>query len=240
VLPACAGRLLARELEVLRKLLQEPARPATYVLGGAKVEDKVPVVEYILRSKRADKVLLGGVVSKVFLKAQGHKLNTEDEKALAGQAGPLESARRVMDEYSNDIVLPEDFAVKENGRRHCISAKNLAKSPSAWDIGDQSIRNFVRVIDSSKTVVGSGPLGVFEEEGFDAGTKETLTAMSNVDGFTVIGGGHLAGFASILGIGSRFTHVSTAGGAMLALLAGQELPAVKALVESARRYAKRK
>ncbi len=236
VLPACAGRLMARELEVLRTLSEQPTHPVTYVLGGAKVEDKVPVVEYVLTKGKADRVLLGGVVSKVFLKAKGLRLCASDEKELASQTGAVESARRIIKNYVSSIALPDDFAVSKNGARHCVPANSLARSSTTLDIGDRSVTKFTRMIRSSKTVVASGPLGVFEENGFDAGTRETLMTMANLDGFTVIGGGHLAGYASILGIGDRFTHVSTAGGAMLALLAGQELPAVKALVEAAKRH----
>jgi phosphoglycerate kinase len=106
------------------------------------------------------------------------------------------------------------------------------------DIGAETAEKFSSIISESKTVVASGPMGIFEQDWFEAGTKTVLEAMANSNAFTVIGGGHLAGYAAILGIEKRFSHVSTAGGAMLTLLAGEELPAVTALVESARRHRK--
>ena len=106
------------------------------------------------------------------------------------------------------------------------------------DIGDATSEAFAEIIKGSKTVVASGPMGVFEQNGFERGTRVVLEAMANSGAFTVIGGGHMAGYAGMLGIADRFSHVSTAGGAMLSLLAGEELPAIVALVDASKRYRK--
>jgi phosphoglycerate kinase len=230
---------MSRELNVLRKLLEDPPRPAIYVLGGAKVEDKVPVIENILSTNKADKVFVGGVVSKFFLRAMGRKLAKADEKAIAEQPRVLQSAKRIIRKFRRKVLVPTDYAVNSNGARHSIPVGYLARSSGTLDIGDSTIGNLVETVRSSMTVVASGPLGVFEQNGFDVGTRRLLLAMAHVTGFTVIGGGHLAGFAGILGISEKFSHVSTAGGAMLSLLAGEELPAVRALVDAAKRHEQR-
>jgi phosphoglycerate kinase len=112
----------------------------------------------------------------------------------------------------------------------------LTKAGRALDIGSDTIEKFSEIVANSKTIVATGPMGVFEEEGFESGTKAILESMANTNAFTVIGGGHLAGYASILGVSEKLSHVSTAGGAMLWLLAGEELPAITALVAAAKRY----
>jgi phosphoglycerate kinase len=116
-----------------------------------------------------------------------------------------------------------------------IKVGKLARAGRALDIGKETAAEFANIIANSRTVVGSGPMGVFEQNGFDAGTKAVLEAMANSGAFTVIGGGHMSGFAGILGIADKFSHVSTAGGAMLSLLAGEELPAIAALTYAAKR-----
>jgi phosphoglycerate kinase len=230
--------LMEKELAALKRLLVEPDRPSTYVLGGAKIEDKVPVVENILASGKADHVLVGGSVGKVFLKAMGRKFNAKEEEALSKSPEQLEKARRILSQHRNQIIVPVDFGTSEDGRRVETPVQELAKAGTALDIGEETARRFSEYIGRSRTVVASGPMGVFEEEKFEFGTKTTLEAMANESAFTVIGGGHLAGYAGILGIADRFSHVSTAGGAMLSLLAGEELPAITALVESAKRHRK--
>jgi len=238
VLPSAAGMLMEKELSALKRLLVEPDRPSTYVLGGAKIEDKVPVIENILTSGKADHVLVGGNVGKVFLKAMGRRLNAKDDEELSRTVDQLDKARRILRDHRDRIIVPMDFGTCEDGRRVDTPVQELPKAGKALDIGEETARKFSEYIRRSRTVVASGPMGVFEEGRFEFGTKTTLEAMANGNAFTVIGGGHLSGYAGILGIANRFSHVSTAGGAMLSLLAGEELPAISALVESAKRQGK--
>lgn len=238
ILPSAAGRLMERELAALKQLLKEPDRPSTYLLGGAKIEDKVPVIENILATGKADHVLVGGNVGKVFLKAAGKKLSKPEEEQLASASDQIQKAKRILATHKARIETPSDFGSEQNGRRVDISTKKLIGAGRLLDIGTETSARFADIIRASKTVVASGPMGVFEQNGFENGTKTVLEAMARSGAFTVIGGGHLAGYAGILGISDRFSHVSTAGGAMLSLLAGEELPAISALAHAARRHRK--
>ena len=241
VLPSAAGLLLEKELTALNRLLGEPDRPSTYVLGGAKIEDKVPVIDNILAAGKADHVLVGGNVAKVFLKAAGQKFNTPDESWLMAATDSIQKASDMIRRYGNRIVVPVDFGISSESKRREITVKDLERETGeVMDIGSETSKVYADTISGSKTVVASGPLGVFERSGFEAGTRIVLEAMARSDAFTVIGGGHLAGYASMLGIAERFSHVSTAGGAMLSMLAGERLPAIVALAEASARYTKGK
>ena len=236
LLPSAAGKLMERELVALKRLLVEPDRPSTYILGGAKVEDKVPVIENILSSGKADHVLLGGNVAKVFLKAADRKFGQSDEEELENVTDEVLKANRIMSKFRKRIVLPSDFGTIVDGKRANTPITRLRHAGRALDIGTKTAEKFSEIISKSRTVVAAGPMGVFEEDGFESGTKAVLESMGNSDAFTVIGGGHLSGYAGILGISHKLSHVSTAGGAMLSLLAGEELPAIEALVNAAKRH----
>jgi phosphoglycerate kinase len=238
VLPSAAGRLMEKELAALKKVLERPDRPSTFVLGGAKIEDKVPVIENILSTGKVDHVLVGGNVAKALLKAGGHRLNDADEEMLAEAPEQVEKAKSILASHHGHIVMPTDFGTLERGKRTETPISKLSGAGKCLDIGEETSEKFLGIIRESKTVVASGPMGVFEEDGFESGTKAVLEGMADSDAFTVIGGGHLAGYAGIMGIAERFSHVSTAGGAMLSLLAGEELPAIEALVEAAKRHRK--
>lgn len=235
VLPTAAGKLMERELEALNAVIATPERPCIYVLGGAKVEDKVPVIENILKNGKADKMLLGGVIGKVFLKAKGINLGPGHEAELAGLEKYVKKAEEILSVFSGQIILPTDVAVNKNDKRVEIPVAKMPIEESSLDIGEKTTTQYANVIEEARTIVANGPLGVFEKNGFDVGTKTVLEAIANNEGFTVIGGGHLAGLAEILGIESRFSHVSTAGGAMLSLLAGDKLPVIEALSRAADR-----
>lgn len=239
VLPSAAGKLMEKELAALKHLLEKPERPSTYLLGGAKIEDKVPVIQNILATGKADHVLVGGNVGKVFLKAQGKRLSEADEDELAEASDQIEKAKSILASHRNRIDTPIDFGTLEDGKRLETQLQKLSKAGKSLDIGAETARKFSELIGESKTVVASGPMGVFEQDGFELGTRTVLEAMASGGAFTVIGGGHLAGYAGIMGITERFSHVSTAGGAMLSLLAGEELPAISALVQAAKRHRKK-
>jgi phosphoglycerate kinase len=240
LMPSAAGRLMEKELNALKILLRKPERPVTYVIGGAKVEDKVPVIQNILELGKADHMLLGGVTAKVFLCAKGWKAKGKDRAELERLNAYVQKAQQILAKHPERISLPEDFAVTSGHERLEVPIEQLNEDAETLDIGKNTIRKYVEIIKHSQTIVANGPLGIFERESFDTGTRAVLEAMSETKGFTVIGGGHLAGYASILGIERRFSHVSTAGGAMLLMLAGQELPAVRALNIAAERFLRRK
>ena len=234
-LPSAAGRLMERELKAVSALLVEPRRPCVYVLGGSKVEDKIPVIEHILTRDKADKILLGGVPAKVFLKAMDQKVSADDEKDLAVLQTHIKNAKSLWMKYNDKIEVPIDFAYGDARGKRTDRGIDAPLKESALDIGAKTVEKYSKVVEGAATTVANGPLGVFERDGFDLGTKQVLEAMAKSNSYTVIGGGHLVGLASILGIDERFKHVSTAGGAMLSLLSGQSLPGVDALVRAAER-----
>ena len=234
-LPSAAGRLMERELKAVSGLLVEPRRPSVYVLGGSKVEDKIPVIEHILTRDKADKILLGGVPAKLFLKAMDKKISADDEKDMTGLQTYIQRAKSLSMKYKDKIEVPIDLAYGDSHGKRTDRSTDVAPKEIALDIGVKTIEKYSKAVEGAATTVANGPLGVFERDGFDLGTKQVLEAMAKSTSYTVIGGGHLVGLASILGIDERFKHVSTAGGAMLSLLSGQSLPGVDALVRAAER-----
>ena len=234
VVQAVAGKLMAKELEALKQAYYDPRRPSVYVLGGAKAEDKLPIIENILGARKADRVLVGGVVANVFLRASGVDFGEAENRKLEKSPALLEKARAILSKYKDKIILPTDLAVVRDGKRLDISLRQV-KGEGVRDIGKETASEYAKVIKGAKTVVSSGPLGVFEEKEFDLGSKTVLEAMAGQDAFTVVGGGHMGSYASMLGLDQRLSHVSTAGGATLTFLAGEELPGVRALVEAANR-----
>jgi phosphoglycerate kinase len=239
-LPSAAGRLMEKELKAVTALLLEPSRPCVYVLGGSKVEDKIPVIEHILTRDKADKILLGGVPAKLFLKAMDKKISPDDEKDLAGLQTHIKKAKSLWTKYKDKIEVPIDLAYGDTRGKRTDRSIDSPLKESALDIGAKTIEKYSKIVEGAATTVANGPLGVFERDGFDLGTKQVLEAMAKSNGYTIIGGGHLVGLASILGIDERFKHVSTAGGAMLSLLSGQSLPGVDALVRAAERMRNQK
>lgn len=235
VLPMVAGRLMERELRALNRVLENPARPCIFVLGGAKVEDRLPVIRRVLRDGIADKVLLGGLVQDPFQLAMGRmskRLESIDEKGRAH----LKEAAELIERYGEHIELPVDLALDVRGERVEVSVEKLTGETNIYDVGLNTIARFCHYIKTAGTVVAEGPLGMFERRGFDIGTKEVLRAMAEAKGFTLVGGGHLGSMASMLDLESRMGHVSTGGGAMLTLLAGETMPVIEALERAKRRY----
>jgi phosphoglycerate kinase len=235
MLPSVAGRLMEKELDAVSTLLAEPKRPCVYSLGGAKVEDKIPVIENILSRGKADKVLLGGVPAKLFLRARDVKTKINDEE-IRDFKQFLDRAAKLTQKYKEHIEVPVDLAYEDKqGKRIDLPASSPSSGGEALDIGSKTLEKYSKIVKGAATTVANGPLGVFERNGFDKGTKELLESMAESNGYTVIGGGHLVGLASIQGIEEKFSHVSTAGGAMLSLLSGESLPGVDALVRAAAR-----
>jgi len=235
VVQAVAGKLMAKELEALKQAYHNPQRPSVYVIGGAKAEDKLPIIENILRTGKADKVLVGGVVADVFLRVSGTDFGEAENRKLEKSPALLENARSILKNYRDKVVLPKDLALSRDGKRVDVPVGQGTKGDAVRDIGKETSSQYAEIIKGSKTVVSSGPLGVFEEKGFELGSKTALEAMAAQGACSVVGGGHMGSYANVLGLDKRLSHVSTAGGAMLAFLAGEELPGVRALVEAARR-----
>jgi len=231
-LPHAAGGLVLAEVEVLKKLTEDPERPYVVVLGGAKVSDKLAVIDNLLT--KADKLLIGGGMVFTFLKAQGREVGKsllEDEQ-LDTVKGYLESAKA----KGVEIVLPTDIVVapefKADAPATVVAADAIPADQLGLDIGPDSGQAFAAEISSAKTVFWNGPMGVFEMEAFAGGTKAVAQALTEVDGLSVVGGGDSAAAVRQLGFADdQFGHISTGGGASLEYLEGKELPGLAVLEE---------
>ena len=235
VLPMVAGRLMQRELDALNRVIHDPDRPCLFVLGGAKVEDRLPVIRRVLRDKIANRILVGGLIHGFFHMAQGYMTKrlehlTEEERAWVSEAAEM------LELYSENIELPVDMALGVKGERIEVYVEHLTDETNIYDIGLNTIAQYSDQIKKAGTVVAEGPLGMFERRGFDTGTKELLRSMAECGGFTVVGGGHLGGMASMMDVDRRMDHVSTGGGALLTLLAGGKMPVIDALERAKKRY----
>ena len=230
------GKVMEKELEVLDMVINRPGKPSVYLLGGAKVKDKLKVMSYLLKTGKADLVLLGGLLAEVFLKAKGLKLGDVNEAKLNKYMELLDIAKALLEKYKEKIILPVDLAVEKNGGRSEVSLDNFPLENKISDIGSNTIELYVNFIKNAELVVAVGPPGRFEVEPFSFGTKRLLEAITKTKAYKVLGGGHLGGAAEILGLKEKFNHISTGGGAMLTYLSGQPLPAVEALKNSAKKF----
>ncbi len=230
LLPSAAGRLLAREVEVLGEMREHPNRPFVAVLGGSKVSDKIKVIEALL--KVADEVLIGGGMCFTFLKAQGHPVGASlCEDDMVGACKALLDAGAA-------IRLPSDVtALGPGGKIGDPSAggdvrQMGASVPDGWmglDIGPGSAAEFGDVVQAARTVLWNGPMGVFEDPRFEAGTRTVAQAVADSHAFTVVGGGDSAAAVAQFGLADRIDHISTGGGASLELLEQGDLPGLQAL-----------
>lgn len=235
LLPSAAGRLVAGELEVLRKLTDDPARPYTVVLGGSKVSDKLGVIAHLL--ERVDTLLIGGGMLFTFLAAQGHSvasslLEADQLDTVRGYLAQAEQ-RGVRIVLPTDIVVSEKFAADaahETVPANAIESSSFGSAGIGLDIGPETAATFAAIIAESATVFWNGPMGVFEMEAFAAGTRTVARALTETNGFTVVGGGDSAAAVRALGFADdQFGHISTGGGASLEFLEGKTLPGLEVL-----------
>jgi len=234
-LPSAAGFLLQKEIEVMGKAMESPARPFIAILGGAKVSDKINVINNLLN--KVDALLIGGAMMFTFYKSMGievGKSKVEDDK--------LSLAKELLEKSNNKIMLPTDTIVADKIDNEAITKKvKIKKIPAdmiGLDIGPETIKIYKEIIAEAKTIIWNGPMGVFEIEKFAKGTKNIAKAMAkNREAVTIVGGGDSAAAIDKLRLGKKLTHVSTGGGASLEFLEGKTLPAIVALEEN---YKKRK
>ncbi|RLI03146.1 phosphoglycerate kinase, partial [Candidatus Bathyarchaeota archaeon] len=178
---------------------------------------------------------IGGLVADSFQMARG-KMKKRYEELNEEELKQVDVCKNILDKYPNQIQLPMDVALDVKGERVEVFIDRITEEKNIYDIGLNTIAQYCSTIEKSETVVAEGPLGMFERRGFDIGTKELLRCMARCKGFTVVGGGHMGAMASMLGINDQMSHVSTGGGAMLSMLAGEILPVVAALEASKQRY----
>jgi phosphoglycerate kinase len=227
-LPAAAGLLLEEEVDYLDGVLEDPEHPFVAILGGAKVSDKLGVIESLL--KVADTLLIGGAMCFTFFKAQGYEVGeslVEDDY--------LEEARRLLDEAGEKLVLPVDVVVakkmEEYAEGETVGVENIPPGKMGLDIGPRTVGLFGERISGAKTIFWNGPMGVFEIDAFAKGTEGVAHAVAVASATSVVGGGDSVAAVRKLGLEDRMSHISTGGGASLEYIEGKELPGVAVLPE---------
>lgn len=222
---AVYGFLIEKEIKYIGGAVDNPKRPLIAIIGGAKVSDKIAVIENLL--EKADKIIIGGAMAYTFFKAQGKNIGKslcEEEK--------VEYAKNLLEKAKEKIVLPVDTVVAKEFKNDAKSAvtTDIKDDEMGLDIGEKSVEKFAEILKNAKTVIWNGPMGVFEMENFAKGTIGVCKILSNLkDAITIIGGGDSATAAINLGYKDKFTHISTGGGASLEYLEGKTLPGIESL-----------
>lgn len=223
-LPSALGFLVEKEVNVLGKALNDPERPLVAILGGAKVSDKIAVIENLL--KIADKVMIGGGMSYTFAKAKGGNIGTS-----LLEADKIDLAKKFMEEGGEKLLLPVDSVIANDFSNPTeIKTADAGEIPDGFmglDIGPKTVELFKDALKGAKTVFWNGPMGVFEDERFAKGTIEICETLAGLEGATtIIGGGDSASAAKNLGFAEKFSHISTGGGASLEYMEGKDLPGI--------------
>lgn len=228
LMPSASGLTMEREVTNLQRVVEKPEKPCVFVLGGIKPEDSFKVAEHVLANNIADKVLTGGAISQLLLIAMEKQLGKstieflEKKKLLRF----LEAAKNLFKRFGPQVKVQVDFAVNEEGRK-VYSLEELPLDAPILDIGNKTIKDYTRIIEGASTIIFNGPMGKFEESGFEKGTLEILIAMAKSNGFSLAGGGHSVSIIEKNDI--KLSYVSTAGKALIQFLMGSKLPAIEAL-----------
>jgi phosphoglycerate kinase len=228
-IPAVSGFLMQKELDVLGKALSNPERPFTAIIGGAKVKDKIGVIESLL--EKVDHLIIGGGLSFTFIKAQGYDIGKslleEDKIDLAKSFIEKAKAKGVQLHMPVDAVVANEFS--KDAETKIVDVDAIPADWMGLDIGPKTAANYAEVIKNSKLIIWNGPMGVFEMDKFANGTKTVAGAMATTTGYTVIGGGDSAAAVEKFEVADKMDHISTGGGASLELMEGKELPGIVAL-----------
>jgi phosphoglycerate kinase len=229
--PAAAGLLMQQELSALGRILESPQRPLVAILGGAKVSDKLTLVEHLL--EKVDALLIGGGMAFTFLRALGHAVG----RSLV-EADQIETARHTLDAARRRgvaLVLPVDAVVADgldSAQGRTVGIREIPAGQMGLDIGPRTVERFTSALGDARTIVWNGPMGVFEKPAFAAGTLALARAVAKSSAFTVIGGGDTVAAVTQAGVADQIGYISTAGGAFLEFLEGRKLPGVEALTDA--------
>lgn len=223
-LPNGIGFLIEKELNNLEENINNPKRPLTVILGGAKVSDKIGVIENLV--KKADYILIGGGMAFTFLKAKGYEIG----KSLLDEDS-LDFCRNIINIYDDKVIVPIDITeadeTTEDSRTNIADADKISENKIGVDIGPKTIELFKQYIDKSNTIIWNGPVGMFELKPFENGTKEIANILGNSSATTIVGGGDTGAAINKYNLKNKITHISTGGGASLELLEGKKLPGIE-------------
>ncbi len=228
-LPAVAGFLIEKEINYLGQALDDPKRPFVAIMGGAKVKDKIQVIDSLL--PKVDQLVIGGGMAYTFFKSQGHEIGTS-----LLDADSLDYCKKLLDEHRDKIILPVDIRIapefKADAPSTVVAIDGIPADQMGLDIGPQTQELFAEVIRKAGTVIWNGPVGVFEWDAFAAGTIIVAKALTESGGTTIVGGGDSAAAVEKFGFADKVSHVSTGGGASLEFLEGKALPGIVALQDA--------
>ncbi len=231
VLPSYTGRLFQKEYCEISKLMGNPDKPCTFVLGGAKISDAFMMLQTVLSGGVADKVLTGGLVANILLAAKGKDIGkgSLDFIEKSGYTPFIDTAKELYDKFGDHIVLPVDGAYYMDEKRQEATLGSIPEHASITDIGSETATMYQGMILSSRTVFVNGPMGIFEDPEMELGTKAVCDALGNTPAYTVIGGGDSITATTKYGKTDKISYICTGGGALIRFLSGEELPVVKAL-----------
>lgn len=231
VLPSAMGRLFEKEYCVISELMEAPERPCVFVLGGAKISDAFLMMETVLKAGVADHILTGGLVANILLAAKGEEIGkaSMDFIIKSNYGEYIEKAKVIYEKYKANIVLPKDLAYTEDGQRKEAEVGSIPAHVGLTDIGAKTAAEYQQYIRDAKTVFVNGPMGIFEEELTEYGTKAVWDALGDTEAYTVVGGGDSITATNKYQKKQDISYICTGGGALIRFLTGEELPVVKAL-----------
>jgi phosphoglycerate kinase len=233
IIPACAGKIVEREVRKLDEILTVAKAPHVIVLGGSKVTDRLEAIKMLIKRGRADHILLTGLIANVFMRAQAR---IKYPLGIKGEDEAVAKAHTLLGEYPDVFFTPVDVAIDNAGQRSELDVRLLNKGDQIYDLGHKTVEHYSRIIASAGTVFISGPPGYFEKEDFSYGTKAMLEAVASSMATTIVSGGHLTSALKKYGLAEKITHISTAGGALVLYLTGEKLPMIQSLEAAAQRY----
>ncbi|MGI6169037.1 MAG: phosphoglycerate kinase [Christensenellales bacterium] len=239
VLPSCMGRLFEEEYSVVSGVMEKPERPCVFVLGGAKIHDAFAMMSTVLENNIADTVIAGGLVGHVLLEASGTSVGKTTYGFLEKRdhVQHIEPVKEILRKYSDRIALPVDMAYVEEGQRFEDDIDSVQDDKMYMDIGHKSAERFRKILLNAKTIFINGPLGVFEEDITDYGTRAVWEATADSSGYSVLGGGDSIVATKKFALEDRMDYLCTGGGALVRFLSGEVVPVVAALREAAKRQA---
>ena len=231
--PSAAGRVMEKELTVIQDALDNVDHPCVFLLGGMKPDDSIDVMENVLSNGTADSILTTGIVGNIVLWAAGVDIGQVNKDFIAsrGYEDMVEKSKELIERFGDKVKYPIDVACEIDGERVDIDSGEIPNE-AIFDIGVKTIAMYAKEIRDAKYIFANGPAGVFEDPKFAMGTEDLINAMATSEGFTLIGGGHIAAATAGLGLEEYMSHLSSGGGACISMLAGKELAAVEALKNS--------